>query len=406
MRDILRSYGFWQGAALVFLVVLAWWAGARGLGFALLMLVVIGLIVSGVVYHLTLRSAVKRTLEIVRRLLGKDVRCEGLGLRYYILCLRRVIRELTWLWSDEKKKGKTFLKKLAEGPFAVAVVLGDKVLEANPLARESLDLVPEKSPWGSVLSVELLDLLKKGEGSAVVKVKGRYWWVQVIPFGELSVLMGCDATKEVEFSRLERELVSAVAHHFRTPITVIIGYLELLGDEPRARVALKHARALADTVERVLELARAGEAPLNLEKVNLTELAAELVELYSRRAKEKGVRLDLEAEPAVVRSDRSLLYTVLQNLIDNAVKFTGAGGRVAVKVKREGGDVVVAVEDTGPGMSPEELSQAFRKFWRGKGEGVGLGLALVAEAVRRLGGRLEAESKPGVGTRFVVKLSQ
>jgi signal transduction histidine kinase len=125
-------------------------------------------------------------------------------------------------------------------------------------------------------------------------------------------------------------------------------------------------------------------------------------------ALKKGVELEVAAgsELALVEADLSLLERVLENLLDNAVRHTPAGGCIALEVATADQEVAIAVADTGPGIPAEELPHIFDRFYRGRraaglaGDGAGLGLAIARRALQLHGGELQCESSPASGTRF------
>jgi signal transduction histidine kinase len=103
-------------------------------------------------------------------------------------------------------------------------------------------------------------------------------------------------------------------------------------------------------------------------------------------------------------TDGDRVFQIVSNLLANAIHWTPAGGRVELRLARSGGNVTVAVSDTGPGIGPEEQERIFRPFWSGHGGGTGLGLTIASELASALGGGLELESEPGRGSRFVLRL--
>ena len=227
-----------------------------------------------------------------------------------------------------------------------------------------------------------------------------------------------------------RDFLANVSHELKTPLTSIRGFSQALrdgtitepaGEERAARVIEGESRRLLHLVEELLDLSRieSGQEGMNRAPVPVQELFAHCAEVFSLRSQETGVSLKVESEgvPPVL-GDFDRLEQVLGNLLDNAFRHTPAGGSVRLSARLSGtagdGWVELSVADSGEGMSPEELTQVFDRFYRGSaalrraqdaaGRGAGLGLAISREIVRAHGGEIRAESSPGAGTRFVVTL--
>ncbi len=226
-------------------------------------------------------------------------------------------------------------------------------------------------------------------------------------------------------SRAKSEFLALVSHELLTPVTAVMLSCERLERDRESPLAASHAEILwrmegalarlASTIRLLIEHARLeGTGPsIRLEPVNLAELAATVVEEVRPLAHRKGlaVRLAIDAPVPKLWTDERLLKVVLANLASNAVKFTKVGS-VVVKVDFGGGAHRVAVEDTGPGIPPEERARIFEPFEpleplaRKHVPGMGLGLALAYRLAMALGGRLELEPAHGRGSTFVVTLPE
>jgi signal transduction histidine kinase len=166
-------------------------------------------------------------------------------------------------------------------------------------------------------------------------------------------------------------------------------------------------------IDQLLTLARAesGQIPLAHDRVELAPLVEDVVEQLEPVAQARGLTLaaDVAARPAVV-GDASWIERLLLNLLDNAFKFTPAGGRVTVRLSEADNTAVLEVRDTGIGMAPDVVPRVFERFYRGDparsagGFGVGLGLSLVKWIVDRHSGEIAVISAPGAGARFTVTL--
>lgn len=213
-----------------------------------------------------------------------------------------------------------------------------------------------------------------------------------------------------------RHFIADASHQLRTPLTALRTFLELLqsgaAEDPEARSSfLAESQAQVDRLawitQNLLDLSRleGGLIQLELASHPLADLIRSAASLFKEAAARKGLRLELELpeEPMEVVWDRWRMEMALSNLLDNAVKFTPTGGRITVGARREGERVRLWVEDTGPGIDPEDLPHIFERFYRGRNasaEGSGLGLAIVRWIVELHGGRVEVSSRPGHGSRF------
>lgn len=216
--------------------------------------------------------------------------------------------------------------------------------------------------------------------------------------------------------RLRQQLVADVAHELRTPVTILQGQVEALLDgvtEPTHEglaslhdEVLRLGRLITDL--EVLAAADAAALRLRRRPVDLAAVAREAVERFRPRAAAEDLTLEVDTVGAWVSGDPARLRQVLDNLLSNALKFTGPGGTVTVRVRPGARGCRLEVADTGPGMAAQEVDRAFDRFWRGaEARGVGgsgLGLAIVAELVRAHGGTVTIDSAPGAGTRVTVGL--
>ena len=223
--------------------------------------------------------------------------------------------------------------------------------------------------------------------------------------------------------RLKTDLLANVSHEFRSPLNVIVGYLDLVregtfgGCPPEVLAVIEKVRAnatyLLELVAEFLDLAKveAGAAQLHRERVLLAPLLCELGESARLllRTKPVEVQLDVPDDLPAVAVDAAKLRVILQNLLSNAVKFTAAGHvRLSARALPEG-RVAVRVSDTGPGIAPEHHEAIFDLFHQlhpsaSAKEGVGLGLALARRFARLMGGEIDVESRLGEGSVFTLVL--
>ena len=223
-----------------------------------------------------------------------------------------------------------------------------------------------------------------------------------------------------EADRMKEEFFSHISHELRTPLTSVREAATLLRDEVPGVLAPKQARLveiIAASTDRVLRLVneilelsrlRAGLLAIDRRNVDIGNLVHRALEQVRPQAEARGLRMESNGaiDGARVLGDEERLLQVLVNLLGNAIKFTPPGGAVRLGVTAGTDRVEVAVEDTGVGIPPEALPRVFERYWQARGTraGTGLGLAIVKSIVEMHGGRVQAHSSEGKGSRFVVQL--
>ena len=222
-----------------------------------------------------------------------------------------------------------------------------------------------------------------------------------------------------ELVKLQSELVANIAHDLRTPLTSVLGFTELLlkrDFEPAAterylRIVNGEMRRFANLIDDLFDaqLLADGRGVLELEEYDLGNLLREQVDLFRGQSDAHCIRLELPAQPLVVRADRARVARVIANLLSNGIKYSPRGGTITVSAEADDGPVRVSVTDEGIGIPPEQQHLVFAKFFRAdatnKGiKGAGLGLALCREIVQAHGGALGFDSTYGHGSTFWFEL--
>ncbi len=219
------------------------------------------------------------------------------------------------------------------------------------------------------------------------------------------------------FERLERgqadlaRFADDASHELRTPLSVVASELEIALRRPRtvaeweatARTSLDEVQRLGRLVAAMLRLARADASSLSLERLDVTAL----IEAASEREGDAVVVTRVGAEPVWIDGDGEALSVALSNLLDNAVRYAPPGGRVTIGVERRAGEVLIHVDDTGPGVPPSARDAIFAPYARGAGapgDGAGLGLAIARRIAEQHHGSLCAGDAPDGGARFTLGL--
>lgn len=255
-------------------------------------------------------------------------------------------------------------------------------------------------------------------GNFKVRLKPRHSYAKYDDFDLIMVNLNqmCDALSRNEV--LKSDFISNVSHEIKTPLSVLRTYAAALQDESltsdrRAayvKTLVQASDRMTNLVSNILQLNKMENQKLDppLERVRLHDMLAETVFSYESILEKKQIELDCDLSEVAVLSSPSYLEIIWNNLFSNAVKFTPEGGKITLKLRREGDSAIVDVIDTGCGMSEETGKRIFDKFYQGdtsrSGEGNGLGLSLVKRAITVLGGEISVSSKLSQGTRFSVKL--
>jgi two-component system phosphate regulon sensor histidine kinase PhoR len=238
------------------------------------------------------------------------------------------------------------------------------------------------------------------------------------------VVLLSDITDTKAYERMKNMFISMVAHEVKAPIAAIESYLNVIVDglldadpgriKEIASRCLERSGALLALVQDLLEISRreAVQPHRLIEKLDVGKIAQSLVEFHRAQAAERNLTIDYScpAELKPIFADAADVERVLTNLVSNAIKYNRPGGKIWVRVAASGSILRIEVEDTGIGMSPEEVKRAGEEFYRIKNAktrtitGTGLGLSLVKRIVKSYHGELTIESRPDVGSTFRISL--
>ena len=217
---------------------------------------------------------------------------------------------------------------------------------------------------------------------------------------------------QAETERIRNALLSSISHDLRTPLAVITGASsslaergEQLGGEERralARSIYERSTEMAELVAKVLQMTRLESGGVRVERDwgSLGEIACSVLRRLRERLASHLVMVELPDDLPLVRVDSTLIEQVLANLLENAARHTPARTLVRLRARRAEGELVVSVEDFGPGLAEGDLERIFQKFSHAAPGGVGLGLAICRAIVKLHGGRIWAETMPGGGSAF------
>ncbi len=270
---------------------------------------------------------------------------------------------------------------------------------------------------------ELARYLEGGEYTNPVVIRhgrseGVFLSMQLVPYGEgRQLLLVRDVSRQMRLEAMRKDFVANASHELRSPLTVISGYLETLSQEPALDAELagpiaemrRQAERMTTIVRDLLELSRleATDQELQGESIDIGGLLATLrKDVLARPEHPREVRVEADGEAALVGNPTEI-HSAFFNLVDNAVKYTPADGRIAMRwwVDEEGGHFMVS--DTGIGIEPEHIPRLTERFYRvdeGRSRsrgGSGLGLAIVKHVLQRHGAELHVSSTPGRGSEFV-----
>lgn len=351
---------------------------------------------------------------------------------------RQLRGQLTTITTDRNQL-TAILASMAEG--LVAVDRNERIVHMNGVAGDLLGLRAEevrgRPIWEVTRIPEISEALAETMEKAAaversIRLPGpadRIFHLRSTPLREASgalsgaVLVIDDVSKLRRLETIRQDFVANVSHELKTPVTAIRGFVETLIDDPDLPPATRRrflekvqtqSERLSNLVTDLLSLSRleAETGALELEPIDARDPA--LASLQALRASAELKRLDVQAtvpETALwVMADEEILRQAITNLLDNAIKYTPAGGRMWLRVLRKGDHAAIEVEDDGPGIDLRHQARVFERFYRvdkarsRQVGGTGLGLAIVKHVARAFGGTVTLDSTPGRGSLFRILL--
>jgi len=340
--------------------------------------------------------------------------------------------------EEEKFNFEAILAGMVEG----VMVVGDdhviRMVNSSFLNLFALKTNPEgQTVLGALREAAIEELVKEtlSTGKPTAREVSRplqpqtHFAVNAVPLrdeqGKINGVVGVfhDISRLRQLEEMRREFVANVSHELRTPLSIFHGYLENLLDCPDMpldergailSIMRKHSLRLNALLEDLLTIARleSRREKLEFSEIHIRSFVGELLNEWSLKMKSRNITAKVEAEDSLpaISADQFRLEQVLNNLLENAIKFTPPGGNITVSASVEGGLMVIRVADTGMGIPHTDLPHVFEQFYRvekarsREAGGTGLGLSIVKHIVTLHGGSVKAESTLGKGAVIILSL--
>lgn len=316
-----------------------------------------------------------------------------------------LLPQIRSLWAREREElnalaGKLFVPVLASGHLLAVLVFGDK-LNGQPFSADD---------------ISALSTLANQTAIAIDNA----WLYQEVRREANKLAQVNDELRRVD--KVKDEFIQNISHELRTPLMLIKGYIELLQKEvlgpltaeqaEALRTVLQRANVIIEMVNDILALTREQSEPMRLEPLNLGQIAENSIALAQAAAESAGIQMSLSYPPdlPMVAGDARRLSQVMDNLLGNAIKFSPAGGAVAVRIAQRDARIEVCVADQGIGIAAHDLPHIWERFYQADAgatrrfAGSGLGLAIVKRIVEGHGGEVGVVSAPGQGSTFTFTL--
>ena len=375
----------------------------------------------------------KRVVEPLNRLnldapLENDAYEELSPLLHRIHAQRQEIKEQMWTLERKQNEFNQITANMKE-----ALVLLDtsaRIISINPAARRLFGA--GNDPIGNdILTIDRSQNMRtalenaRADGRAFFRDQrnGRIYQFDLSRIAsdnavQGTVILAYDITDQANAEQNRQEFTANVSHELKTPLQSIIGSAELLengivkeADIPRFVDRIrKEATRLVNLIDDIIRLSQLDEGvDMPMESVSLRVLSEEVCENLADAARQKDVSMKVTGSEGVITGVRRLLYEIVYNLCDNAIKYNRDGGSVEINLSQDADAVLLRVQDTGVGIAPEHQSKIFERFYRvdkshsRQSGGTGLGLSIVKHAVQLHHGSISVESQPNVGTAITVR---
>jgi two-component system phosphate regulon sensor histidine kinase PhoR len=304
---------------------------------------------------------------------------------------------------------------------------------ANPRLRELLD------SWGPILDRPWFELIRDPEAETALRqalqtrelvvgefdragTSGRILLMHAVGFpadgprtGTVAVFHDVTETRGID--KVRRDFIANASHELKTPLTAISGFADTLLEtevsaDDRGRyleIIARNAKRMSTLVEDLLTLSKieGGTSKVELTEVDLDDLVRMMQDDLAKRLEIEQIELAIHSPGSTPWPvDRRAIEQILTNFLDNALKYTEAGGRIDLTLEQKGDELEISVEDTGSGIPPEDQARIFERFYRVDTArsralgGTGLGLSIVKHLAQSMGGDVKVESTPGKGSRF------
>lgn len=328
--------------------------------------------------------------------------------------------------DTEQARLSALVETLNEGVMAITPqqevvrinATGRRLLGINARVPFGMDYLPREATLRTAIALALGGTVTEPEeitlGDRTLSLTAR-----PLPNGGAVVAL-FDLTPIRRLEAVRRDFVANVSHELRTPLTIVGGFAETLQDpdipaERRvefARTIFSNTNRMQRIVDELLDLSRieSGHWQPHPQPVRVADVAAEIFGRLGQTAGAKGVSLETKVDPdaSIINADRTALEQIAFNLVENSIRYTSAGGQVAIETGREGSFIAFSVHDTGSGVAAQHLPRIFERFYRAdagrsrEAGGTGLGLAIVRHLAEAHGGTVGADSIEGHGTTIKV----
>ena len=327
---------------------------------------------------------------------------------------------------QKKKEFNSVISNMNEG--LILINTHEEIISINNAAVQMFHTDPTVKTITQACRIpEMSDLVKNlfnnGSAETVCTIRGRRLQLSGHAITSYGVLTGADIiaydiTEEYEAEQTRREFTANVSHELKTPLQSIMGSAELLENhlvQPKDQDNFIHkirfeAKRMLDLIDDIIRLSQLDEgAPVETNILNLSDMANEAKEAVSTIAEKKHVTLHMDLQPAKIRANNRLVYEIIFNLMDNAIRYNKENGTVTVQTYTDGNESIVSVTDTGIGIPEDAINRIFERFYRVDKShsrstgGTGLGLSIVKHAVSLCKGQISVKSRQNVGSTFTVR---